>query len=246
MWVAGLDGRFDLGAFGYFYAAYSHIGLKDAITVSRAIEVLHASGGGEFGLGVVDNYLGPSCVGDATTPAPSYYPVGRPAGAGNCSLGNGGVDTLLAQYEFGVTNFLQQSSGGQKFWGEGQDLTLKLYAMYNKVKSDYAPNDGIHKFKYGADLAFAALPWLTAAVRFDRLQPNSRIPEQSFAILSPRLVFKSNWNTHEAITLQYSRYFYNQRTCKQGNPADNNFDAGQTLCVQPPPSPVPPTGFGAL
>src|SRR5450432_1763438 len=99
MWVAGLDGRFDLGAFGYFYAAYSHIGLKDAITVSRAIEVIHASGGGEFGLGVVDNYLGPSCVGNFTTvsaaqpivPAPSYYPTGRPTGPGSCSAGNGSV-----------------------------------------------------------------------------------------------------------------------------------------------------------
>jgi len=54
------------------------------------------------------------------------------------------------------------------------------------------------------------------------LQPNSKIPEQSFAILSPRIVFKSNWNTHEAITIQYSRYMYNQRECKSagipGNP----------------------------
>ena len=49
-------------AFGYFYAAYSHVGLDNAVTVGRAIEVIHASGGGEFGLGVVDNYLGPSCV----------------------------------------------------------------------------------------------------------------------------------------------------------------------------------------
>jgi hypothetical protein len=244
-WVAGLDGRFDLSAFGYFYAAYSHIGLKDAITVSRAIEVIHSSGGGEFGLGVVDNYLGPGCVGDAN--APTTVGAGNRAGdPGGCSLGNGGVDTLLAQYEFSVTNFLQQSSGGQKFWGDGQDLYLKLYGMYNKVKSDVADNDGIHKLKYGADLAFAALPWLTAAVRFDRLQPNSRIPEQSFGILSPRLVFKSKWNTHEAITLQYSRYIYNQRTCAQGNPADMGFDPGQTRCVQPPSSPVPPTGFGAL
>jgi len=137
------------------------------------------------------------------------------------------------------------SSGGQKFWGEGQDLTLKLYGMYNKVKSDVAANDGIHKLKFGADLAYAALPWLTAAVRFDRLQPNSRIPEQSFAIFSPRLVFKSKWVTREAITLQYSRYMYNQRTCKQGNPADGMYEMGQEFCVQPPSSPVPPTGFGA-
>ncbi|MET0794008.1 MAG: hypothetical protein ABW061_20980, partial [Polyangiaceae bacterium] len=249
MWVAGLDARFDLGAYGYFYAAYSHVGLTDAVTVGRAIEVIHASGGGEFGLGVVDNYLGPSCVTSAPgTIGRAFFPQ---VGDGSdkrvpCSMGTGGVDTLLAQYEFSLTNFSQQSAGGQKFWGDGQDLTLKLYGMYNKVKSDYSPNDGIHKLKFGADLAYAALPWLTAAVRFDRLQPNSKVPEQSFAILSPRLVFKSKFVTREAITLQYSRYLYNQRECKVGTPADGLvYTDGEDKCVQPPSSPVPPDGFGA-
>jgi hypothetical protein len=247
MWVAGLDGRFDLGAFGYFYGAYSHIGLQDALTVGRAIEVLHASGGGDFGLGAVDNYLGLSCVGPGAGSTPFFK---QPAA---CSKGTGSVDTLLAQYEFGLTNFLQQSSGGEKFWGDGSDVTVKLYGMYNKVKSDLAANDGIHKLKFGADVAYAALPWLTAAVRFDRLQPSSRVPEQSFAILSPRLVFKSKFVTREAITLQYSRYIYNQRGChtqtmggvETGSPADNAYTSGQELCVQPPSSPVPPDGFGS-
>ena len=271
MWVAGVDARFDLSAFGYFYAAYSHVGLKDAVTVGRAIEVIHASGGGEFGLGIVDNYLGPSCVDTQFHDSPGlhgaqYYP--QPAGFSPtrpCSMGNGSVDTLLAQYEFSLTNFLQQSSGGQKFWGDGSDLYLKLYGMYNKVKStdDYKVNDGIHKLKFGADLAYSILPWLTAAVRFDRLQPNSKVPEQSFAILSPRLVFKSKWNTHEAITIQYSRYLYNQRECAShpvmaansaggvanpaaGSPADGvDYIPGEERCVQPPSSPVPPDGFGA-
>ena len=254
MWVAGLDARFDLGAFGYFYGAYSHVGLDNAITVARAIEVIHASGGGEFGLGVVDNYLGPSCVDtqfgtDPSLHGAAYYP--QPTGTFDaqrpCSMGNGHVDTLLGQYEFSLTNFTQQSSGGQKFWGDGSDLYLKLYGMYNKVKSDYQPNDGIHKLKFGADLAYSIVPWLTAGLRFDRLQPNSRVPEQSFGILSPRLVFKSKWNTHEAITIQYSRYFYNQRECANGvTPADGVVQSpGEDKCVQPPSSPVPPDGFGS-
>ena len=246
MWIAGVDGRFDLGAFGYFYAAYSHVGLKDALTVARAIEVIHSSGGGEFGLGVVDNYLGLSCVGPGGTQAPYFKTMaGGSTADQRCSSGNGGVDTLLAQYEFSLTNFQQQSSGGQKFWGDGSDLYLKLYGMYNKVKSDVPDNDGTHKLKYGVDLAYSALPWLTAAVRFDRLQPHSSHPEQSFAILSPRLVFKSKWNTREAITIQYSRYMYNQRTCAVGNPADATYEPGQERCVQPPSSPVPPAGFGS-
>jgi len=262
MWVAGVDARFDLSAFGYFYAAYSHVGLSNAVTVARAIEVIHSSGGGEFGLGVVDNYLGPSCVSTQlgttsdTLHGRAYYP--QPPGdfdpSRPCSMGNGKVDTLLAQYEFSLTNFLQQSQGGQKFWGDGQDLYLKLYGMYNLVHSDYKPAsnpDGVTtKLKFGADLSASIFPWLSAAVRFDRLQPNNKVPEQSFAILSPRLVFKSNWNTHEAITLQYSRYMYNQRECAGAasgiTPADGVvLNPGEDKCVQPPASPVPPDGFGS-
>lgn len=240
MWVAGADARFDLGAAGYLYAAYSHVGLKDAVTVGRAIDVVHASGGGEFGLGVVDNYLGPSCVNGGVR---AFYPQQAPIA---CSQGNGSLDNLLAQYEFSLTNFRQLSSGGQKFWGDGPDVKLALYGMYNKVKSDFAANDGIHKLKFGADLSYNALSWLTAAVRFDRLQPNSRVPEQSFAIFSPRIVFKSKFVTRETITLQYSRYMYNQRTCAAGTPADGmTYTPGEDKCVQPPSSPVPPDGFGS-
>jgi hypothetical protein len=40
MWVAGADARFDLGAFGYLYGGYSHIGASNALVVGRALEVL--------------------------------------------------------------------------------------------------------------------------------------------------------------------------------------------------------------
>ncbi|HEY2407461.1 MAG TPA: hypothetical protein VGI10_15730 [Polyangiaceae bacterium] len=250
MWVGGVDARFELGAFGYLYAGYSHIGLHNAITVGRAIEVLHGSGGGEFQLGVVDNYLGPSCTGDSNAPSQSPFNQDTTAdGYGGCSRGSGTVDSLLGQYEFSLTNFNQQIDGGQRFWGEGADFTVVLYGMYNKVASDYKAYDGIHKLKYGTDLRYSALSWLMFGLRADRVQPNNRIPEQSFAIVSPRVVFRSKWNTHEAITFQYSHYFYNQRTCDNTgiiNPGDYIYQVGQKLCAQPPTAPVPPDGFGAV
>lgn len=264
LWTAGADVRLDLGAFGYFYGGYSHIGAKDALVVGRALEVLHASGGGEYQLGVVDNYFGPGC-----TSAPEYGvmpPVERthtlvgPGGLERfpqgCSAGTGTVDTVLAQYEFSLTNFMQMSEGGQKFWGEGSDLKAVLYGMVNKVTSDYRPSDptvwgptdGNLKLKYGVDLQYHATPSITGAIRFDRLQPNSEIPEQSFAILSPRIVLTSNWVTREQLTFQYSRYIYNQRECVNApSPADfpRARGPGSALCVQPPPAATPPDGFGA-
>jgi hypothetical protein len=174
-----------------------------------------------------------------------------------CSAGTGSVDSVLAQYEFSLTNFLQMSEeGGQKFWGEGSDLKVAIYGMLNKVKSDYrpvdptiwGPTDGNLKVKYGADIQYHATPSLTAALRVDRLQPNSEVPEQSFSILSPRLVFTSNWVTREQLTFQYSRYLYNQRECVAPANSPAGFarlrNHGSAQCVQPPPAATPPDGFG--
>ncbi|MGC4088358.1 MAG: hypothetical protein QM756_10745 [Polyangiaceae bacterium] len=147
-------------------------------------------------------------------------------------------------------------------------MKLVLYGMLNMVNSDvkYQFNgkgvfDGVRKLKYGADLQWAALPWLTAALRFDRVQPNNNIPEQSFGILSPRLVFKSKWVTREQIALSYSRYLYNQRECAQGfSPAYNAAGSGvpadpliqphtwndqQLLCTQPPAASSSSESFGS-
>ena len=268
MWTTGIDARFDLGAFGYLYAGYAHLGAKNALVVGRALETIHVSGGGEYQLGVVDNYFGPGCTAGA---AGDPYEMTAPERNGTlqgpdktpfpqgCSAGTGTVDTLLAQYEFSLTNFLQMSEeGGQKFWGQGSDLKVVLYGMMNKVTSDYqplemaktvwGPTDGNLKLKYGADLQYHATPNITAALRFDRLQPNSEIPEQSFAILSPRIVLSSNWVSREQLTFQYSRYLYNQRECADNvsSPAGpaRLRSVGSALCVQPPPAATPPDGFG--
>ncbi len=265
MWVAGADARFELGAFGYLYAGYSHLQAKNALVVGRALEVIHASGGGEYQLGVVDNYFGPGCTAGGLSPYDNVSPERTSALVGpnsvpfpvGCSAGTGSVDTLLAQYEFSLTNFLQMSEeGGQRFWGHGSDFKVLLYGMLNKVSSDYrptdkalwGPTDGNLKLKYGTDLQYHATPNVTAAVRFDRLQPNSEIPEQSFSILSPRIVLQSNWVTREQLSFQYSRYIYNQRECAPNvsSPAEpaRFRSTGSALCVQPPPAATPPDGFG--
>ncbi len=272
LWVTGVEARAELGAFGYIYGAYSHVGSDYALNVSRAIEVLHASGGGEFELGVAANYLdSPNCL---STPPSVVQPV--PAGApqnwqpldmNGCSDGNGSINALHAHYEFSLTNFQQQFSGGQRFWGRGFDAILKLYGLLAFVNSESrdttkvsrksgmladAPQGyKVTKSKFGADVTVQVFPWLSPGVRFDRVVPNSHIPEQSFAILSPRLQFKSQWVTHERITLGYSHYFYDQRVCDPlqlpaagGGTMPNPDPLSQYRCTQPPPSPVPFDGFG--
>jgi hypothetical protein len=216
--VVGGDVRLRGNMYGELYAGYSHIYAKSANVVAPAIEVLHANGGGEFSLGVTSNYL------DGPTKS---------------SHGNGAVDSLSLQYDFSVANLLENlRKPDSHFWGEGRDLTISLFTMMNWVKSDDPDANGTMKLKYGTDIVASLLPWLAIGARFDRVQPNSKVPEQSFAVLSPRIVFRTQWITHEEITVQYSRYFYNQRECDD--------PTKPTLCVQPPSAPVLPDGFGAL
>jgi hypothetical protein len=214
----GADIKVDTNIGGMLYLGWSYAKADHGKTVAPAIEFIHSFGGGDFNLGFVDNYLeGPT----------------RKSG------GNGHVQTLLGQYEFSLTNFFMNlEKPGSHFWGDGMDLTLTLFGMMNFVTSDDPDANGIKKIKYGGDLNWSALSWLGLGARVDRVQPNSTIPEQSFGVISPRIYFRSKFVTHEMITLQYSRYFYNERTCAAGAPP--------IYCVQPPPSPVLPDGFGAL
>jgi hypothetical protein len=279
LWVAGVEARAELGAFGYVYGAYSHVRADYALTVSRAIEVLHASGGGEFELGIPANYLdSPRCAEASPATPPPTFPSPpenwKALDHDGCSDGNGYLNAMAAQYEFSLTNFQQRISGGPRFWGQGFDAILKLYGLVvfanseardttkvsktgglAELESTALPTRyAVTKSKFGADLTIQALPWLSPALRFDRVMPNSHIGEQSFAVLSPRLQFKSDWVTHERITLGYSRYFYDRRVCE---PRVVHAASGGTLpdasqdplaaqrCTQSPPSAVPYDGFGS-
>jgi len=223
MTVAGLDGRLTNSLLGDLYIGYSHVGCSHCTTVADAVEVIHSYGGGEFSEGIEANYLDSK---PATAPT---------AGA---SHGNGQVDTLLLQYDFSLANMLSQlKTPKQDFWGDGPDLTVSYFMMYNAITSDDPLMNGVHKLKYGVDVLGTPVKWFGLGLRVDRVQPNNLIPEQSFGVISPRLVFKTAFATHEEITFQYSRYMYNQRACT---------DLTQTqLCVQPPPSANQPNGFGS-
>jgi hypothetical protein len=277
--IMGLEVKYDAHPFGLIYLGWSVVDAKNALTVAPAVEVISADGGGQFGIGLTNNYLdNPRCN----------------AAGGECSSGgNGTVNTLLFQYEFSLMNLLKGLEDGSRFWGEGMDFVAKLYAMYNQISSKYDPlydgswwafnqyggvtgnydpalnaqNRGYwvqqgdnyskySKLKYGADFYFHALPVMGVGIKVDHLQPNSKLPEQAFTIVSPRLEFRSTWITRERVTLQYSRYMYHTRECPVTSdpalidagaivPTANfaNWPANQR-CVQSPSGPRLPDGWG--
>ncbi len=233
--ILGVDSKFDLGLLGYLFFGASHQILSNALTVGDALESIHSLGAGEFNLGVVDNYLeSPFCHKDAPNES--------------CSNGDGSVTSAMLQYELGLGNF--------GIFPGSMDLKTKLYGMLNytalhnkeleqyRLSQLYGPSaplddmsaDGDLRYKFGIDLEFFPLDWMSAGLRFDHLNPtNNKIISgaQNFSVLSPRITFRTKMVTHEQISLSYSRYFYAQRECEDsaGNvasPADDRFRSGDS------------------
>ena len=65
--------------------------------------------------------------------------------------------------------------------------------------------------------------------------PDTRDAGQSFSIVSPKLLFYSQFITHEMLTIQYSKYFYGE--------AFSRPDPRPATIV--PSAPIAPYGYGA-
>jgi hypothetical protein len=57
-------------------------------------------------------------------------------------------------------------------------------------------------------VVYSFMPMMAAALRLDAVQPDMDNSQKSFYIISPRLIFRSEFVTHESIVLQYSYYQY--------------------------------------
>ena len=200
------------GVAGEFYAGYSHVSAQNAGAVGPGIEVIHSLGGGghQTGNGLIDNYLGP-CTGCA------------PA-----DVGTGSVDTveLAYDYSFGLL-YRKLRDPKASFWGDGVDVTLGLFGMYSAVSSKDSTADGVKKLKYGADLVFNPLPWFGIGARADVVQPTSKAASDSFWVVSPKLLFRTKFITHEEITAQYSHYGYKSGVTPQ--PPNDTFPPDENV-----------------
>jgi hypothetical protein len=191
--IIGAEGRLTGGILGELYLGYASAKAENAVAVGPAVETVHSFGGGStqnFGLDFNYNFLG-----------------GAPTVAG--TTGTGTVNTLEFNYEYSFGLLWRElEHPGVGFWGEGTDVRLNLFGLYSSVSSLIPAWDNKKKFKYGGDAFAAILPWFGAGVRYDRVQPNLDDGSVAFSIISPRLVFRTSWNSHEQITLVYSHYSY--------------------------------------
>jgi hypothetical protein len=216
--VAGGEARFTGGVFGELYAGYSHLSAVQAEQVGPAIEPLASLGG----------YSG----GTANAVAPTSYPNPVPASnyygpngimdnyLGSCfkctplQVGTGSIDSVLVQYDFSFGTLYRKIKTHSGFYGDGPEVWLSLFGLYQSVKSTDTSGwfplvgDGVKKVKYGADLIVTPISWFAFGVRGDVVQPTSMDSHESFGVISPKIMFRSKYLSHEEITMQYSHYFF--------------------------------------
>jgi hypothetical protein len=225
--VYGAEARIKPGSVGgRLYVAYSHILARNPQVVGPVVEAVHSLGGGNYeaGNGVLDNFLGCSAPA-GTTGATTTNTFGGFCETTQNSLGatHGSVDNIEVQYDYSFGALYRKLATGEGFWGGGWDVNLSLFGMYSAVSSTLTTKqtgspllgDGVKKLKYGADLIVAPLAWFGFGVRADSVQPTNVDSNQRFWVISPKILFHTNWVTHEEITLWYSHYSYGSAVLPQ-------------------------------
>jgi hypothetical protein len=120
------------------------------------------------------------------------------------SGGTGHLSTFGGQYDVSIGEIVRN---GQQYSGYGPDVFVSLFGMYTHVASKDFQYDNVDKVKYGGELTYSALSWLAFGGRYDRVIANTSDTSKTFAVITPRLIFRSDYNSQDQVTLQYSHWF---------------------------------------
>ena len=183
--IFGFDLKLNGGYLGDGYLGASYVKAHHAASVSDSVELLHSQGGSYL----VANYF--------TSPAQ--------AKTGATPDGNGNILSVGGQYTFSVASFMMRP---RPFWGQAADVTIRPFFMYNKVSGTQGGAADVSKLKGGLDVIYSFMPMMAVGLRGDVVQPNMSNSHQSFAVITPKAIFRSEFVTHEMIVLSVSKYFY--------------------------------------
>jgi hypothetical protein len=185
--IVGADARFNLRRYGFLVVGVSKATANHIRTVSGVVQIQNAGGGRDL----MDRYFGR-----------------------NNDQGHGSLLLVGAEYSVSLGELMRLPD---EFWGEGPDLRLSLFGLYGQISADDPARDGEKKYKFGIEATYSTLPWLALSGRFDRATPYvdpTSVPlypnqnDNSYSVVTLKTIFRSDWLAREALTLQYSRYFY--------------------------------------
>ncbi|HSC87708.1 MAG TPA: hypothetical protein VLC09_10580 [Polyangiaceae bacterium] len=135
---------------------------------------------------------------------------------GPASNGTGTLLTFGGQYDLSIARLLY----GNAFEGFSPDIMLSFFANSTSVTSADANWDNKQMFKWGTEAAYALWTWVAAGVRFDSVSQDLSDADKSFYVISPRIIFRSDWQSRDQVTLQYSKYLYGSQVyVRNGSPA---------------------------
>jgi hypothetical protein len=125
--------------------------------------------------------------------------------------GGGTAQMFVAGFEY-VLGWARLLHHPAEFSGEGPDLTTSVFADVASIASRDPDVDGRKMLKFGAEVTYRFFPWLAVSGRADHVVPNSKDEHETFNVLSPKVIFKSDWLSHEQVTLSYTRWLYGAHT----------------------------------
>ena len=120
------------------------------------------------------------------------------------SGGDGALTVFGAQYDLSTSRLVF----GDKFKGTSPDLLFSLFGMAAAVESDDDVADGTLKLKGGFETTYTMLRWFGLGARVDHVRLDNDEDRQSFNVISPRLLFHTDWQSRDQIVLQYSYFGY--------------------------------------
>jgi hypothetical protein len=92
------------------------------------------------------------------------------------------------------------------------DLITSVFSNFGMVNSDDPFNDGRKMWKAGADATYQFISWAAVSGRYDHVNPNSKKDDEAFDVTAFKLILRSQWITHETVTLSYTRWYYGSGT----------------------------------
>jgi len=128
---------------------------------------------------------------------------------GEAATGTGTIDTIYAQHVFSLERYKR---GTADFWGQGSDIVLAGFAMYNRVRSDDSAFTGARgKLKLGGQATWTPRRWFGADFRYDLVRPDTADKRQTFHVLSPSIILRTRYASNEQVTIGYSYYVNGDR-----------------------------------
>ncbi|HVR60303.1 MAG TPA: hypothetical protein VMU50_00315 [Polyangia bacterium] len=211
--VFGADFRMIDNYLGNFAAAVSYADAHYA-TLLTGLNYYGAFNGEQL----TKRFLGPrdGSTGALPSPLPTTIAPVAPSGGGTGKMLVAGLE-----YNVGWGRLLRYPVD---LGPNGPELTTSVFVNFVHLSSRDPDADGKRMLKFGAEATYRWLHWLTLSARADRVMPNSKDSEESFTVVSPKLIFKTDWMSHEQVTLAYTRWFYGAHTHAE---FPNDFTRGQ-------------------